>query len=49
MSHSGHSEEWPSFKPLFAMTNRKSYQRTMNTIKHLNAIFVNIPSRKSGC
>src|SRR3989344_4463859 len=37
----GHSEEWPSFKPLFAMTNRKSYQRTMATIIHLNTIFVN--------
>jgi len=34
------------FKPLFAMTNRKSYQRTMSTIIHLNAIFVNSPPKK---
>lgn len=25
----GHSEEWPNFKPLFTMTNCKSYQRTL--------------------
>ena len=31
------------FKPLFAMTNRKSYQRTMPTIIHLNSIFVTSP------
>src|SRR3989338_7573188 len=42
----GHSEEWPSFKPLFAMTNRKSYQRTMPTIIHLNDIFVNMSPEK---
>src|SRR3989338_3873528 len=45
----GHSEEWPRFKPLFAMTNRKSYQRTISTIIHLNAIFINSPTRKQGC
>ncbi len=45
----GHSEEWPkgtrmrsaTFKPLFAMTNRKSYQRTMANIIHPYTIFVN--------
>src|SRR3989338_963791 len=42
----GHSEEWPSFKPLFAMTNRESYQRTMGTIIHLNVIFVNSRRRR---
>ena len=31
----------PGFKPLFTMTNRKSYQRTKSTTIHLNSIFVN--------
>jgi len=43
MSRYGHSEERPKIEPLFAMTNRKSYQRTMPSIIHLNAIFVNSP------
>ena len=41
MAGVGHSKEWLSFKPLFAMTSRMYYQRTMGTIIHLNAIFVN--------
>lgn len=41
MSRSGHSEKQPSFKPFFAMTNRKSYQRTMLGSIHLNTVFVN--------
>ena len=38
MTSSGHSEERPSFKPLFAMTTRKSYQRTVSYIIHLNDV-----------
>ena len=38
MTSSGHSEEGPISKPLFAITNRKSYQRTVSYIIHLNDV-----------
>ena len=42
MTGVGQSEEWPTFKPLFALTNRQSYQRSLCTFIHLKAIVVNV-------
>ena len=42
MASSGHSEEWPIFKPLFALTTVGDIQRTLHCIIHPNDIFVKV-------